>query len=88
MESTNVIKSYVWYKNDCFFVSTMERDSSASTEPPGSRFNETIVWVYDYENKERKEMISVKNDRQGSIETHNEVCLSLNKFGMVMVDDD
>lgn len=67
-----VIKSYVWHSDKCFFVSTIERDSSAAIGP--TRFNETIVWAYNWDNGERAEMISTHDDSSGSIRTHQRIC--------------
>jgi hypothetical protein len=39
------LQSYVYYQDKCFFVSTIERDSSAAACP--MRYAETIVWEYD-----------------------------------------
>lgn len=42
----HVAKTYVWHKGKCFFVSTIERDSSADDGP--RQFNETLVWEFDW----------------------------------------
>ena len=42
MMSEKQIQSYVWHKGECFFVSTIERDSSAMLNP--GRYNETFVY--------------------------------------------
>lgn len=62
------IKSYVWHKEKCFFVSTIERDSSAAQGP--RRYNETIVWDYDWDKRDRGEMLGTFEDFAGAIETH------------------
>ncbi len=51
MNDKRLLKTYVWHGDDCFFVSTIERDSSAAVDPP-PRFNETIAWEYDWDMKE------------------------------------
>lgn len=78
MSESRVIKSYVWHKfNDterCFFVSTIERDSS-SPYAEGTRYNETLVWAYDWTKAERgEEILLQEEDSRGSIRKHNFVC--------------
>lgn len=67
-----VIKSYVWHDGKCFFVSTIERDSSAMEGP--RRFNETIVWDYDWDIKERGSIVHQDEGSAGSVRTHLKVC--------------
>lgn len=67
-----VMKSYVWHDGKCFFVSTIERDSSAMEGP--RRFNETIVWDYDWDTKERGLIVHQDEGSVGSIRTHLQVC--------------
>ncbi len=55
MEDIRQIKSYVWHGDKCFFVSTIERDSSASDGP--RRFFETYVYNFDWKTNVRGEMI-------------------------------
>ncbi len=57
MEDVRIIKSYVWHGDDCFFISSIERDSSAICEPPPIRFYETIIWKWDWTKKERGELV-------------------------------
>jgi hypothetical protein len=45
-----VIKSFVWHGDDCYFVSTIDRDSSSIM---GGRFAETLVWLFDWETNEK-----------------------------------
>ena len=47
-----IIKTYVWHGDKCFFVSTIERESSAMEGP--RRYNETIVWKCEWEKGERE----------------------------------
>jgi len=53
-EDVRLIKSYVWHDGKCYFVSTIDRDSSA---PQGGRFSETMVWEHDWDKNERGEHI-------------------------------
>jgi len=44
--SDKIIQSYVFARGKRYFVSTIERDSSAVMCPPPLRYNETIAWEY------------------------------------------
>ena len=88
MDDRRVIKSYVWHGDDCFFVSTIERDSSASLPPPLPRFNETLAWQYDYETMERGDIVATDGDFQGCLRTHFAVCEQLAKHGRVQLEED
>lgn len=80
MSDNEVIKTYVWHEGVCFFVSTIERDSSS---PEGGRFNETMVWEYDFERKERSPLISWQDWAfKGSIATHQRVVEKLFDSGL------
>lgn len=70
---TRVLKSYVWHGDKCYFVSTIERDSSACTEPPARRYNETIVWDYDWTKDARGELLGMAGDGRGMIDVHLEI---------------
>lgn len=87
MDSKKIIQSYVWHKDKCFLVSTIERDSSAMIQPP-PRYNETIVCNYDHDKKIIGEMITIKEDNKGSINVHNEICESLRILGFINLDDE
>ena len=54
MDNKRLIKSYVWHEGKCFFVSTIERDSSCMYP---SRFVEVMVWVFDWDTDKRGELI-------------------------------
>ena len=81
-----VIKSYVWHGDKCFFVSTIERDSSACLPPPLPRYNETLVWGYDWETSERSEHILYQGFAYHGIDEHQRICLALFKTGEVSDD--
>jgi hypothetical protein len=82
MNDDRIIKTYVWHKDQCFFVSTIERDSSAMES---MTYNETIVWEYNYERRERGEMIFHDDDSKGSIDTHQRIVESLYSTGLLPV---
>lgn len=62
-----LIKSFVWHDGKCFFVSTIDRDSSSLI---GGRFSETIVWAYDWEANERGASLYEECGIEGSIKAH------------------
>ena len=82
MDNTRQIKSYVWHDGLCYFVSTIERSSSAASESP-RRYNETIVWQYDWEKQERGDLLGIGGDARGSIGVHAIICerIYLDGFG-------
>lgn len=80
MSDDRIIKTYVWHGEKCFFVSTIERDSSASEGP--RRYNETLIWEYDWEKGERGEMIDQIGDSEGSIRAHQKAVEGLYEAGV------
>ena len=58
MTNKRILKSYVWHGADCFFVSTIERDSSADVTP-APRYFETIAWLYDWDDKARIRLVGM-----------------------------
>ncbi|HUS40475.1 MAG TPA: hypothetical protein VMX74_13565 [Pirellulales bacterium] len=82
MTSEPLIKSYVWHGNDCFFVSTIERDSSAMVAPPAPRYAETIAWLYDYDDQSRIKQVGM--DGSGpAFSQHFAMCRQLYDTGEV-----
>jgi len=80
-----IIKSYVWYGDKCFYVSTIERDSSSMLGP--DRYNETIAWEYDWETSTRNEQIGMDGGPQGSITAHLQMCQRLHDTGVADDND-
>ena len=74
-----VIKSYVWHGGRCFFVSTIERDSSAAWSP--RRFYETLVWRCDSRNGERGALIAQEGCLLSPLRQHFSICESLHEKG-------
>lgn len=75
MSDKRLLKSYVWHGDRCYFVSTIERDSSAQVVPP-SRYNETIAWEYDWDSQERGDMVAMEGEG-AACRQHFAVCRSL-----------
>lgn len=82
MENIRQIKSYVWHNSKCYFVSTIERDSSAAVIP-ARRFNETLVWEYDWDARERGELIHNTGHPRGNILAHWSICDQLYRHGCI-----
>jgi hypothetical protein len=74
-----LIRSYVWHEGQCFYVSTIDRDSSAMLGP--RRFAETIVWKFDFDANVRGEQMSMHSGLEGSVFTHLKVCGCLHETG-------
>lgn len=57
------LKSYIWNRisGKCFYVSTIERDSSAPSSP-ALRYMETIAWEYDWDTKKRGDIAVQENN--------------------------
>lgn len=85
MNSKRKLKSYVWHGEQCFFVSTIERDSSACVTP-APRYHETIAWVYDWDGAETVgDMIWMEGEGE-CFAQHQHICEQLFRTGEV-VDD-
>lgn len=67
-----IIKTYIWHLDKCFFVSTIERTSSALNDP-GPRYNETMVWEWDWNSNTRGDLLGQFECRKGSIQKHQDV---------------
>lgn len=85
MNSTPQLKSYVWHGDQCFFVSTIERDSSACVEPPALRFLETMIWEFDWDASEKGELL-YQNGSQ-SLQQHLHLCETLHRTGELPEED-
>ena len=75
-----LMKSYVWHDGKCFFVSTIERDSSSME---GGRFSETMVWEFDWENNKRGQLVAEDGGLSGSIHWHIKMCKWLFEGGKI-----
>jgi hypothetical protein len=80
MNDKRILKTYVWHDDECFFVSTSERDSSASVSPP-PRFFETFAWKYDWTNQVRGEQVASAGSGP-AWKQHAEVCEQLFRHGV------
>ncbi len=86
MNSEKQLQSYVFNKDRAFFVSTIERDSSAAISPP-PRYMETIAWEWDEEKKERGKILHQAGEG-GATSQHFNMCKALYDFGEYRGDID
>lgn len=77
-----VWKSYVWHKDKCFFVSTIER--TYDTYAGSTRGSETLVWEYDWQKAERGKMLH----QAGNVHDHQQICRCLIAEGLFPDEDD
>lgn len=84
--SDMVMQSYVWHEGKCFFVSTINRESSAALAY-GRRYAETLVWEYDYEKRERGGIVGQAEDSEGGITAHMQTCKKFNHHGHMNDED-
>jgi hypothetical protein len=87
MTSETQLQTYLQHNGQWFFVSTIERDSSACTEPPVPRYNETIVWTWDNERKVRGEQVAIAGDGR-ACDQHFDVCESMYRYGRYPESDE
>ncbi len=93
MDNTRQLKTYVWHDDQCFFVSTIERDSSAAETDPPPRFMETFVWEYDWSKGTRGSLTDATTGADcmvvgDAFEQHMEVCRQLYLTGKFTEDGD
>ena len=78
MTDTREIKTFVWHDGACFFVSTINRDSSSML---GGRFAETIIWEFDWKTNKRGAQVNMSSDMEGSIREHMRQVASIHETG-------
>ena len=77
---TKLIQSYVYCDDKAFFVSTINRESSAM-ETPGATYAETMVWEWFPEGPERGAVVHIASAPTDSIRKHLDICDHLYKGG-------
>jgi len=78
--SHKIIQSYVWHGDKCFFVSTINRESSAAAAY-GATYAETMAWEYDHDTAERKAFVGQDEGATNSISAHIKACKRLHETG-------
>lgn len=82
-----IIQSYVPHGDKWFFVSTINRESSAALAY-GNTYAETMVWEFDFVTKERGRIVWQAEEKANSLVGHYKVCERLYETGICEVDDD
>tara|TARA_R110000772_G_scaffold249530_2_gene363877 strand:+ start:45639 stop:45893 length:255 start_codon:yes stop_codon:yes gene_type:complete len=77
----SIAKSYVWNKDKCFFISTINRESSADIESPPRIYAETLVWEYEWDTKVRGNIVAQTESFKDSIKGHIMMSERLREFG-------
>jgi hypothetical protein len=78
MNEDRSVKTYVWHEGRCFFVSTIDRDSSSMHS---LRFSETIIWEFDWATNKRGALLHAASDADGSIREHLRQVTALHETG-------
>jgi len=81
MGDIRVWKSYVWYGDQCFFVSTIRR--KFDTYEGAVRGEETLVWEYNWETNDRGKWIY----QAAGVLDHQAICRCLINTGMIPDQD-
>lgn len=84
--SKTVIQFYVHHGNKGFFVSTIDRSSSAALCP--GRYNETMVWEFDFKTKERGSILHQDGAALGNLKKHFAICEQLFNNGCIKDDNE
>ena len=79
--NNRIWKSYVWYEDKCFFVSTISRDFD--TYEGVIRGEETLVWEYDWSKDERGKWVY----QAGGVRDHQAICRCLINTGTIPESD-
>lgn len=85
-QNKKLMQSYVWHQEKCFFVSTIDRESSA-VMAYGGTYAETMVWEYDYEKRECGDLVGQTEGAAGSIQAHLRMCDRLHRTGRCEEDE-
>lgn len=84
--NVRVAKTHIWGGGRCYFVSTIDRESSA---PDGDRYAETLVWEFDYEARERGALMPwTEAASEGSISGHQRMVERIRETGSGAGDDE
>jgi hypothetical protein len=73
-------QTYVWHGDKAFFVSTINRESSA-VHAHGMVYSETMAWEWDAVTKQRGKLVRQDEDGKDLLRTHFAVVKSLHDTG-------
>ena len=77
-----LVQSQVFFKDKEFFVSTINRDSSA-VESYGGSYAETIVWEAPLSPSEQPRIVAQGESCRDSVKTHCKFVSDLLEFGRI-----
>lgn len=86
-DNQSIAKTTVWNKGECFYISTLNRESSAAISPP-MRYNETIAWECDRSGSVRGAIVGMGEAPSGSLKTHQRIVKQLFDYGEVRIDEE
>lgn len=86
MNNESICKTYIKHQDQWYFVSTIERDSSAPVNP-APRYLETIVWEYEYETGRRGKLLGIFNSENRRLDMHEFLVAELFKTGKVQIEE-
>lgn len=78
--SEKLIQSHVWREDKCFFVSTINRVSSAALAC-GAIYAETMVWEFNPETGHRRDFVGQGEGLRDDISHHIAICRKLRDTG-------
>lgn len=81
MDKDTIAQTYVAHNGRWFFVSTINRESSAMIEPPVPWYAETLAWEWNPDTKERGEIVGQDEAPSGCIYAHQRMVESLFQTG-------
>ena len=84
--SKALIKSHVFHDGKCFFVSTINRESSA-VEAYGMTYAETMAWEWFQESGSRGDLVAQDEASSDSLRGHFRVCEKLAATGKFYEDE-
>ena len=82
--NTKVAQTHVWHEGACFFVSTINRESSSIL---GGTFAETLVWKWDEATRQRGDLIGQTGGSTDSIHAHQAMVKRLHETGKPESED-
>ena len=88
-DDERIAKSYVWHKGQCYFISTIVRDSSAAIEAPTPRYAETIAWAVDWDSNERGKTVGeCGHTRYHALSKHMQIAEYIGLHGEFLPEPD
>ena len=85
MIDKKLMKTFVFYEDKCFFVSTNNRESSSMY---GGIYAETFVFEFDWNTNTKGVWLDQGEAGEGSLRTHNMFCENLYKYGKTSLEEE